>query len=61
MASGGWWLARSFPLHTWLGLGVAGMSMTAVFVAGTYGFLLTSEERGLVRRLIWPPSEFVSP
>jgi membrane protein EpsK len=60
LAGGAWWLARSFHLHTWLGLGLSGMGVAAVFAAGTYFFLLSSDERNHGLRLIRPLRMFVS-
>ncbi len=60
LAGGAWWLARSFQLHTWLGLGLSAISIAAVFAAGTYFFLLSSDERKHGLRLIRPLRMLVS-
>jgi membrane protein EpsK len=54
LAGAGWWLAQDQRLTTWLDLGVAGMGLAAVFLAGTYWFLLTKEERRQALCLVWP-------
>jgi membrane protein EpsK len=61
LTGGGWWLADTFHLHTWIELAAAGVIIAVLFVAGSYRFLLTSEERNNVLSLTWPRGRFIAP
>lgn len=61
LAGVGWWLSHNLQLHTWLGLGLAGLAVAGVFLLATYRLLLTNEERRQALRLVLPHAVLPAP